>query len=516
MTKAYGSYNNIAVDNTRNDGKLKGRDISTLRQPVTDDLWEEHLKGKNGIGIIPIREDNSACFGAIDIDVYDGLDPVQIAIKLDTLKLPLIPCRSKSGGVHVYLFARVPVAAAKMVERLRDIAVKLGYGRAEIFPVQTHLARDGQDLGAWINVPYFAWQTTDRYAIKADGTKLSAEEFLAYAEECKVDADFFPDPENPNGARKPRKQVSEGEKLLPDGPPCLQHLVEIGIPEGGRNKVLHNLGIYYRKSQPDFVTHIESANAKYIHPPLPATEVKDICGSLAKKQYSYGCELPELSPYCNAAKCRLRKYGIGGMGSGSGVPKILGFRKLLTDPPIYFLDMEHPVNQETRTVELILEELVDPRLFKLKCGKYMGILPIMPANITWQQICAELVANATNMDPLPSEAVGVEGQFWELLEEFCTDNSKATTRAEILLGMTFDEDGRTYFRTRDLENFLNRKHFKEFKRHQLTKVLQKHRLLNHVVWRVPDCVNLWSLPSFEKRHDPFAVPESVNKNERPF
>src|SRR4051812_36663169 len=88
------------VKTVRDDGKRTG-DPATKRQPVTDDLWQAHLDGSYGLGIITIREDGNVSWGCIDIDVYEHLDPAAVAARLIKLNLPLIPCRSKSGGVHL-------------------------------------------------------------------------------------------------------------------------------------------------------------------------------------------------------------------------------------------------------------------------------------------------------------------------------------------------------------------------------------------------------------------------------
>ena len=41
------------------------------RAPVTDNLWQDHLDGKDpALGIIPINENNMCKWGCIDIDTY--------------------------------------------------------------------------------------------------------------------------------------------------------------------------------------------------------------------------------------------------------------------------------------------------------------------------------------------------------------------------------------------------------------------------------------------------------------
>ena len=45
-------------------------------------------------------------------------------------------CRSKSGGAHVFLFTDSFAPAALFRSKLKDMAAKLGYANAEIFPKQ--------------------------------------------------------------------------------------------------------------------------------------------------------------------------------------------------------------------------------------------------------------------------------------------------------------------------------------------------------------------------------------------
>jgi hypothetical protein len=43
-------------------------------------------------------------WGCIDIDSYAGFDHQKLINKIKQFKLPLVVCRSKSGGAHVFLF----------------------------------------------------------------------------------------------------------------------------------------------------------------------------------------------------------------------------------------------------------------------------------------------------------------------------------------------------------------------------------------------------------------------------
>src|SRR6187549_134537 len=77
----------------------------TLRGPATLELWQEHLSGKTPLGVIPIRNDSTCRWGSVDIDEYD-VDAVEVVGKVEAAKLPLVPCRSKSGGLHLFMFAQ--------------------------------------------------------------------------------------------------------------------------------------------------------------------------------------------------------------------------------------------------------------------------------------------------------------------------------------------------------------------------------------------------------------------------
>jgi len=277
LERAHGVYTHIARDQSRSDGKLKGQ-ATTVRAPVTDELWAAHLAGGAGIGVIPIRDDNTVLFGAIDIDVYADMDHGRIASAIARAKLLLIPCRSKSGGAHIYLFCKEPVPAADMQRKLQQIAGRLGFGNSEIYPKQTTVRADKQDLGSWLNMPYQDAPNTNRYALRADGDPMTAEEFLDAAAGATAAAEWV---------AEPLPLAAAG--ALPEGPPCLQALMAQGFPEGTWQSGMFNLGVYCRKAQPDnWKGHLIQLNAINFPPDKwPASDLDGIMKSLSKKDYSY-------------------------------------------------------------------------------------------------------------------------------------------------------------------------------------------------------------------------------------
>ena len=81
--------------------------VITVHEPLTLDLWKKHLEGSVRIGIKPER-DTKCKWACIDIDPHNYKDYNQKKI-VDIIKefsLPLVPVRSKSGGLHLFLFLK--------------------------------------------------------------------------------------------------------------------------------------------------------------------------------------------------------------------------------------------------------------------------------------------------------------------------------------------------------------------------------------------------------------------------
>ena len=110
----------------------------TVREPGTLALWEAHLRGERPLGVIPICEDSNCSWGSIDIDTYDK-DVTGIVAEVEATKLPLVACRSKSGGLHLFLFLKQPMPADAVQAALKAMAARLDCADAEIFPKQTRL-----------------------------------------------------------------------------------------------------------------------------------------------------------------------------------------------------------------------------------------------------------------------------------------------------------------------------------------------------------------------------------------
>ena len=326
---------------TKKVGGLKAEircSARTLRAPVTLELWESHLKGEKPLGVIPIREDGTSTWATIDHDVYDA-DLTGMIRRVEELKLPLVPCRSKSGSLHLFAFFAEPTSAAEVVALLREVAATIGTPGSEIFQKQTEVGDDG--TGNWIVMPYFGdtygGLIAQQAGLKRTGAEMTVEEFLRAAERSRV---------TPEALRANLKQTARN--TLPavvdtgpfaDGPPCLQKLVRDGVGEGGRNATLFMMGIYAKRANPTgWQADLERYNQEHMRPPLPAEEVVSLKKTLGKKEYLYTCKTEPLCSVCESKVCRTRTYGIGG---GTNFPVITSWRKIEDDTaPQWFVHVE--------------------------------------------------------------------------------------------------------------------------------------------------------------------------------
>lgn len=478
LKEAYGTFK---VEKKQANGKNTGR-AGLVRQPRTKDLWEKHLQGTFGIGIIPINEDNNCRWGCIDIDQYP-LDHKALVDNIAKLQFPMVVCRSKSGGAHCFLFTKDWVPAVDMQKTLQHISAALGYSGSEIFPKQIKLHLDRGDVGNFLNLPYFNAEEGLRYAIKDDGSSATLEEFFELYEQRVIDRDEL------LGLQSKEK----AQEFMKDGPPCLQILCQQKISEGGRNNGLFNLGVYLRKAFPDsYETEILTYNATYLAPPLPLNEVNLVAKQLDKKDYAYKCTDAPINAHCNKDLCRTRKHGVG-VGT-HGAP-IANLRKYNSVPPVWFLD----VNGEP--LELDTDALLSQAMFQKACMEQLNFMPPTSKKIDWEARIAgllnEMKEDETAVIEVAQDA-STSGQFYDFLDEFCHHQQKAEDKEEILLRRPWaDEDKNlTYFRLKDFEAHLRKNKFFEYKSH---KIAQRLRDINgeSVTLRIKNrVVRVWAVPFF--------------------
>lgn len=486
---AYGTYR---IEKSKDNGKQAGKAVVVRKEP-TDDLWVKHLQGvEPSLGIIPIRADNSCIWGCVDIDQYP-LDLAGLVKKVRHLNLPMVVCRSKSGGAHVFLFTTVPVSAYDMQKYLKTAAALLGEAGREIFPKQTEILVERGDTGNFLNLPYFGGNDGLRYGIKDDGTSATMEEFYEMYDKY-VQTPPLAFPEEPKQAEHPIK----------DGPPCLQALCAQGFPEGTRNNGLFNVGIYLKRAvDGGWEDKLMEHNMKYFDPPLGMSEIGLITKQLQKKDYKYKCKDAPINSFCNSGLCRTRKFGVG--SDAPDAPQLSSLSKYNSEPPLWFLDING------KRIELETESLFNQLAFQKACIEKINTLPPTLRKQDWETMLNALLREMVELEQIieASGDTSISGKFSDLVEEFCTHLQQAMDRDEILLGRpwTNEDEGKVYFRIKDLEPFLRRNNFVGLSSPKMAQRLREMGGEPFSLFLKGRTTRTWRLPMFDRQDAPFETPE---------
>ena len=405
-----------------NGTKVKGQSF-VKREPVTDELWNLHLQGKESLGIIPINDDNQCIWGCIDIDSYAGFDHKKLISKIKNLNLPLVVCRSKSGGAHVFLFTSEYATAKLMRDKLVQIRAVLGYGNSEVFPKQTEL-KSQDDTGNFLNLPYFNGDDTTRYAFKDDGTAANLEEFYGiYNNKKQLHV----------GSIKVQRPQSE----FSDGPPCIELMAINKIPEnGGRNNAMFHFGVYAKKKWPaEWKTKLTMFNADATTVPLTENELDIVKRQHEKKDWGYKCNDVPMCNLCDKKLCRSRKYGIG---EEIVFPALTDLQKIKLEKPYYYLN----VDGERLHLENV-KFLKQQSLFQEACMEQLDFKPPTVKPKDWDMIINPLMKNHEPIDP--PEGVTTQDQLQNHLEEYCLNRQVSTDKSDLKKGGVWTNEGHHHF-----------------------------------------------------------------------
>lgn len=491
LRRVYGRYEvpRDAVPDA--EGKLLGV-RSTRHGEVTLSLYERHLAGEIGFGAVPINDDSMARFGAIDCDVYP-LDLKALNRRCAELGLPVVLCRTKSGGAHLYLFTKSFVPAELIRSKLMDWAVALGppfyYAEIEVFPKQTKLASD-RDEGNWINLPYQEAAKTTRYALDPDSKRLTLEGFLAYAEEMALSEDELT-------AFEPRKDPSSD--AFEGAPPCLQTLSARGFGDW-QNNGLFNVGVYLRKRYAEgWEKKLQEYNLRLMVPPVEAKDVAATIKSLNKKKYSFMCKQAPINAVCNKQVCLTRQFGIGGAVGDAGV--VFGELVVLeTDPPTWIWDVDGA------RLELTTQELMDQRRFHGLAMERLRKWPNFIQDEEWRKMVRDRLLKATTVS-VPEDATK-EGQLWVHLSRFCTSRVVGRSMDELLMGKPYTDEGarRTYFCSSDFLAYLQQHRMTGISEKELFRFLRRRGVEHHFAVIKGKGLNHWSVPAFDRQTEEHSVP----------
>lgn len=433
--------------------KAEGKSF-TRRESVTHDHVLRHLHGEESIGVSPLDNNGNIRFAVIDVDVYP-LVPIRYLNILYRAGLPFIGFRSKSGGLHLFLFFSQDTSAVDAMPLLQEIRQLLGLpADTEIFPKQTRLV--GDSVGNWINLPYFNHKDTPRYAYSSDGKALTLEEALNVGESSKTNI----------------KDLKKSLAALPmaSAPPCLQTIYMAGgAEEGSRNGFLFNCATYMKaRFGKEFAENLHLLNSK-MDAPIEYLELdKTVISSHNKGDYSYQCTDPVLSCYCNKQVCVQREYG-----KGTSAVSDLSFEQLVqvqSSVPYY--------KWFVNGAEMIFyseNELMNQTKFRELCLRLLHKVPNQLKANAWNEVLNRALTNL-KIETVEAEDDLSEDSLWlSKVTEFFS-RCPAMRPSQVEEGLVWrTEDDELAFKGAKLLEYLDKTNlFRHFKKTQHRNLLKAY------------------------------------------
>lgn len=370
--------NELPKERPEKGQKIKTK-ITNNEGQVNKELLTHHLDGDFGVGICPVNTEGKCFFGVLDIDYYKPKIQ-RVLYFIREYQLPLLPFRSKSGGLHVYLMLTKSVAAKTMREILGKInyyfslEMIYGKGKVEIFPKQESIKEGG--FGSAVTLPYFNAEDPYTYLMDLEGNPYTFKEALPYIQKHLTTLEA----------------VKEALEKLPynDAPPCIQRILlseEVGGEDTGRNNFLYSFAIYAKKKYgTGFKDYVQEVN-NHFEVPLEDNIVEQICNSVASNEYIYKCKDIPCNSFCDKAECRKREYGLGRDKSHfTGIDYGQLYRYMTAEP--YYVWQLRLQGQEKWKDVIFKDEgyLLDQRNFAKMCVRYLNQAPMHVSDNDWYTI----------------------------------------------------------------------------------------------------------------------------------
>ncbi len=368
--------------------KIKTK-ITNNEGKVDKELLSHHLLGDFGVGVCPVNAEGKCYFGVLDIDYYKGkIKRVLHFIK--EYQLPLLPFRSKSGGLHVYLILTKSVSAKTMRETLNNISyyfsldMLYGKGKVEVFPKQDK----AEGFGSSVTLPYFNCENPYTYLLDLDGNQVEFKDALEYIQKHLTTIEA----------------VKDALEKLPynDAPPCIQRILlseEVGGEDTGRNNFLFSFAVYAKKKYgAGFESYIEAINSSF-ESPLEGAVVDQTCASVRDNEYIYKCKDIPCNGFCNKTECKKREFGLGrDKGHFTGVDYGQLFRYMTAEP--YYIWKLRLQGQEQWKDVVFKDEgyLLDQKNFAKMCVRYLNQAPMQVSNNDWYSILNSVLPNIQNVE----------------------------------------------------------------------------------------------------------------------
>ena len=440
--------------------RFKNGDYGWSGKPITQFDYKQHLDGTKSIGIQPCNDSDLARFGAIDIDpkIYKNLDVKYYLDIIQEKELPLIPVKSKSGGLHLYLFTKELVRAKVIKDFLEDVLFlfKLPIN-TEIFPKQTKLGSDtnGNKVnGNFINLPYFGKK--ERVALDPSGKEIPFDVFLQCVELNKVDSNQIKELSD----NLIQKALTGGAEEFKDGPPCLAILSKNKMKDG-RDRFLYNYMVFAKKKySDDWKNKVLQAGRNYFEFNQTWTDdhIKMKIKNWEKQEKGHTCNDDLLAPVCVKSECVKRKFGIIS-DKKIDWPLMTNLIKVDFKPdPEYYLTVENKKGESVSVHAKDVNKLKDQKELR---GLVMAQADIFPPPIKAMDFHAMINALLDTQDTVqPAPGTRPIEILKKLIREHI-NGPQATTHNSFLSGNVLKDETYAYFVYDDFYNFLKENEWKK-------------------------------------------------------
>ena len=417
--------------------------IIQVRENVDADLMLSHLNGEFGVGICPVNTEGKCNFGVIDIDVYKG----KIRKMLDIIReyqLPLVPFRSKSGGLHCYLFLSRGVSARTIRDTL-SLIIKVfsldkmyGEQKVEIFPKQDKVT--AESMGSSITLPYFNAEEPYTYLLDLDGNEVPFEDALNQIQKRFTTIE----------------SVREALENLPynDAPPCLQRILLSGLVGGedtGRNNFLFSFALYASKKYglEGFASYVRELNNSF-ECPIEESAVESTIASIKSKEYSYRCKDIPCNGFCDKSLCKKREFGLGrekGHFSDIEYGQLLRYK---TAEPYYVwqLKLQGSGGDFKNIVFRDEGELLDQKNFAKVCVRFLNFAPRQVQTNDWFGTLNKYLASVKDVEVRAESDTSALSMIRQMFVRYLSNkqarrDSPYQIRANLCVRQTYsDESGK--------------------------------------------------------------------------
>ena len=422
-------------------------ECSTVHEPVTEEIWKKHISGELRIGIKP-EKDDVVKWGCIDIDPRSYKDYASKKY-LDIIRnnnLPLVPTRSKSGGLHLFLFLDdwYKIVDVKKVLNAWNDKYFLS---DEVFPMNKAM-----------NMPYYKADATTEHGYDESGNPILVGRFIEIAKTKVSSLKELQDLKTAD---------YEPEFDYSKFPPCIQNLLREKWAGNHRNDILFNAGVLANKqsdtalSKEEMFDVLKERNQQFFVSPLSESEIRSsILKSIGVKNYSYKCppKYGALSPICNKEVCKTRALGIG-----FEPPNIINDFTDITYTR-YMKTIEYSFKYQDEEITVRPEDMVDEKAWRKKLLGFRIYWKTLErpkkAPPPFELLMHHIVSNATEDTESKWLDVLNEEQY-DILKKFFEDHLEVDDYKKIKDGFVV-VDSKTqicYFKQNTLKRFISGKKY---------------------------------------------------------